>query len=209
MLSEVTSSLAIAGLQSGTICARRAAEIGSGEATTRASMILRCSKDSVDMDIAFQKKLGTWFFGGEGLILQRYWGEGTVFIHACGDMVEMTLEPGQSIKVDTGNAVAWEASVSYDIQKAGNIKTMVFGGEGLFLTRLTGPGKVILQSMTIANLAGAIIPFIGIGIFAGSVSKLARVTYRQRFLIRAISGLILIGYALYLIVFYLLPKLIK
>ena len=99
-------------------------------------------------------------FGGEGLILQTYWGEGTVFLNACGDMVDMYLEAGQSIKVDTGNAVAWEASVTYDIQKAGNLKTMLFGGEGLFVTRLTGPGKVILQSMTLANLAGAIIPFI-------------------------------------------------
>lgn len=127
-----------------------------------------CAENTVEMDIAFQKKLGTMFFGGEGLILQRYWGEGTVFIHACGDMVEMNLEPGQSIKVDTGNAVAWEASVSYNIEKAGNIKTMFFGGEGLFLTRLTGPGKVILQSMTLSNLAGALIPFFPSGGSSGS-----------------------------------------
>ncbi|MCK4614472.1 MAG: TIGR00266 family protein [Thermoplasmata archaeon] len=126
------------------------------------------AENSVEMDIAFQKKLGSMFFGGEGLILQRYWGEGTVFIHACGDMVEMNLEAGQAIKVDTGNAVAWEASVSYDIQKAGGIKTMLFGGEGLFLTRLTGPGKVILQSMTLANLAGAIVPFLPSGGTSGS-----------------------------------------
>jgi len=126
------------------------------------------AENTVDMDITFQKKLGTMFFGGEGLILQRYKGEGTVFIHACGDMVEMDLQQGQSIKVDTGNAVAWEASVTYDIQKAGNIKTMFFGGEGLFLTRLTGPGKVILQSMTVANLAGALIPFLPSGGTSGS-----------------------------------------
>jgi uncharacterized protein (TIGR00266 family) len=126
------------------------------------------AENSVEMDIAFQKKLGSMFFGGEGLILQKYWGEGTVFIHACGDMVEMDLQPGQSIKVDTGNAVAWDASVTYDIQKAGNIKTMFFGGEGLFLTRLTGPGKVILQSLTVANLAGALIPFLPSGGTSGS-----------------------------------------
>jgi uncharacterized protein (TIGR00266 family) len=119
-----------------------------------------CAENSVEMDIAFQKKLGSMVFGGEGLILQKYWGEGTVFVNACGDIVDMYLQPGQSIKVDTGNAVAWEASVTYDIQKAGNLKTMIFGGEGLFVTRLTGPGRVYLQSMTLSNLAGAIIPFI-------------------------------------------------
>ncbi len=72
----------------------------------------------------------------------------------------MTLEPGQSILVDTGNAVAWDSSVTYAIEKAGNVKTMFFGGEGIFLTRLTGPGYVIIQSMTLSNLAGALLPFM-------------------------------------------------
>jgi len=114
----------------------------------------------VDLDIAFQRRLGSAFFGGEGFILQRLSGNGTVFIHACGDFVEMDLHPGQSLKVDTGCVVGWDSTVSYDIRRAGNIKTAFFGGEGLFLTHLQGPGKVILQSMTLHNLARALVPFL-------------------------------------------------
>jgi uncharacterized protein (AIM24 family) len=87
-------------------------------------------------------------------------GSGTAFIHACGDFVEMDLQPGQVIKVDTGNVVGWDSSVKYDIQRVKGIKTMFFGGEGLFLTSLTGPGKIILQSMTLHNLATALSPFM-------------------------------------------------
>jgi uncharacterized protein (TIGR00266 family) len=119
-----------------------------------------CAEDGVELDIAFQKRLGAAFFGGEGFILQKLYGKGTAFIHACGDFIEMTLAPGQKIKVDTGSVVGWDASVTYDIQVAGGIKTSLFGGEGLFLTTLTGPGKIILQSMTLANLANALRPFL-------------------------------------------------
>ncbi len=126
------------------------------------------AENAVEMDITLQKRFGSMLFGGEGLILERFWGEGVVFIHACGDLVEMDLQPGQIIKVDTGNAVAWEASVGYDISQAGGVKTMLFGGEGLFVTTLTGPGKVILQSMTAANLASALIPFLPTGGTSGT-----------------------------------------
>jgi uncharacterized protein (TIGR00266 family) len=119
-----------------------------------------CAENSIEMDMAFQKKLGAGFFGGEGFIIQRLTGSGTAFIHACGDFVEMDLQPGQVIKVDTGNVVGWDSSVQYDIQRVKGIKTMFFGGEGLFLTSLTGPGKIILQSMTLHNLATAISPFL-------------------------------------------------
>jgi uncharacterized protein (AIM24 family) len=119
-----------------------------------------CAENGVEMDIAFQKRLGAAFFGGEGFIIQRLYGNGTAFIHACGDFIEMDLQPGQTIKVDTGSVVGWDSSVAYDIQSAGGIKTSLFGGEGLFLTTLTGPGKIILQSMTLANLAGALRPFL-------------------------------------------------
>jgi uncharacterized protein (TIGR00266 family) len=118
------------------------------------------AENSVGMDMAFQKKLGAGFFGGEGFILQKVWGEGTVFIHACGDFVEMKLKPGEIIKVDTGSVVGWEASVQFDIQRSGDLKTSLFGGEGIFLTQLTGPGKIILQSMTLLNLANALTPFM-------------------------------------------------
>jgi uncharacterized protein (TIGR00266 family) len=119
-----------------------------------------CAEYSIDLDIAFQQRLGAGFFGGEGFIIQRLFGQGLVFIHACGDFIEMDLRPGQVLKVDTGCVVGWEPSVAYDIQRVGGIKTVFFGGEGLFLTTLTGPGKVLLQSMTLHNLAMALSPFM-------------------------------------------------
>ena len=122
-----------------------------------------CSENGVDMDIAFTKKLGAGFFGGEGFILQKYSGQGTVFIHACGDFIVKDLEPGETLKVDTGSLVGFESSVQYDITRAGGIKTSLFGGEGLFLTTLTGPGKVIIQSLSITNLAAALAPHMSIG----------------------------------------------
>lgn len=119
-----------------------------------------CAESNVSLDIAFQRKLGTIFFGGEGFILQKLSGEGTAFIHGSGDFIEMDLQPGQTVRVSTGNVVAWEGSVAYDIQSVGSIKTALFGGEGLFVTTLTGPGKIILQSLTLPKLAGAIVPFL-------------------------------------------------
>ena len=122
-----------------------------------------CSENGVDMDIAFTKKLGAGLFGGEGFILQKYSGQGTVFIHACGDFIVKDLQPGETLKVDTGSLVGFESSVQYDITRAGGIKTSLFGGEGLFLTTLTGPGKVIIQSLSISNLAAALAPHLPIG----------------------------------------------
>ncbi|HDS58682.1 MAG TPA: TIGR00266 family protein [Thermoplasmatales archaeon] len=119
-----------------------------------------CAEDAVDLSMAFQKRLGSIFFGGEGFILERLSGRGTAFVHACGDFIEMDLGQGERIKVDTGSVVGWEASVDYDIERVKGIKTMLFGGEGLFLTTLTGPGKVIIQSMTLHNLAMALYPFM-------------------------------------------------
>lgn len=119
-----------------------------------------CAEDGVEISVAFQKKLGAIFFGGEGFILERLTGNGYVFIHACGDFVEIDLKEGEKIKVDTGSVVGWEATVDYDIQRVKGIKTIFFGGEGLFLTTLTGPGKVLLQSMTLHNLAMALAPFL-------------------------------------------------
>ncbi|HRR66957.1 MAG TPA: TIGR00266 family protein [Methanomassiliicoccales archaeon] len=114
---------------------------------------------SVALDIAFQRKFGAALFGGEGLILQKVYGEGTAFISGAGDFIEYNLLPGQSLKVSTANVAAWEASVSYDIQSLG-VKTALFGGEGLFVTTLTGPGKVVVQSMTMSKLANSILPYL-------------------------------------------------
>ena len=119
-----------------------------------------CAEDSVDMSIAFQRRLGAAFFGGEGFILEKLAGQGTAFIHACGDFIEFDLKEEQVLKVDTGSVVGWDHTVTYDIERVKGIKTMFFGGEGLFLTTLRGPGRVILQSMSLSNLATALAPFL-------------------------------------------------
>ncbi len=118
------------------------------------------AEDAVDMSIAFQRRLGSAFFGGEGFILEKLTGTGTVFVHACGDFVEFDLKDNQVLKVDTGSVVGWDSTVSYDIERVKGIKTMFFGGEGLFLTTLKGPGHVMIQSMDLGNLASALRPFL-------------------------------------------------
>jgi uncharacterized protein (TIGR00266 family) len=111
-----------------------------------------CAQSTVQLNIAFTKKLGAGFLGGEGFILEKLTGPGVAFIHAGGDHIEFTLKPGEMLQVDTGCIVAFEESVAYDIQFVGGIKRAIFGGEGLFLATLTGPGKIIIQSMTIEKL---------------------------------------------------------
>jgi uncharacterized protein (TIGR00266 family) len=111
-----------------------------------------CAQDSVEVNIEFVKKIGVGFFAGEGFILERVTGPGTAFIHGGGDFVEFELKAGEMLQVDTGCVVGFDASVSYDVQLAGGIKTMLFGGEGLFLATLTGPGRVIVQSMTLEKM---------------------------------------------------------
>ncbi|MBN1259085.1 MAG: TIGR00266 family protein [Anaerolineae bacterium] len=126
---------------------------------------LICQKDSflaaalgTELSIAFNKKLGAGLFGGEGFILQRLRGDGMVFIHAGGTIVEKRLH-GEKIMVDTGCIVAFESTINYDIQRAGNLKSMVFGGEGLFLATLQGQGRVWLQSLPFSRLADRILQF--------------------------------------------------
>ena len=116
------------------------------------------AESSVQFGIAFTRRLGAGFFGGEGFILEQLTGPGIAFIHAGGDFVEFDLAAGESIQVETGCIVAFDASVDYDIQLAGGIKTAVFGGEGLFLATLTGPGRVIVQSMTLHKLRRELAP---------------------------------------------------
>lgn len=118
------------------------------------------SEITVNLDMALQKRLGSMMFGGEGLILQRISGTGRAFIHACGDLNVVDLAPGEQYKVSTANAVAWEDTVSYDISAVGGIKTALFSGEGLFVTTLTGPGKIVIQSMTLGDLAESLIPYL-------------------------------------------------
>jgi len=111
-----------------------------------------CATPGVELTIAFQKNIGAGLFGGEGFILEKFQGEGTVFIHAGGDFVHFDLVPGEEIEVDTGCIVGFAESVSYNIKFVGGFKTAIFGGEGLFLATLRGPGRVILQTMTLSKL---------------------------------------------------------
>ncbi len=115
-----------------------------------------CAARGISLDIAFQKRIGVGLFGGEGFIMQRLRGDGLVFIHAGGTIIEKQLSPGETIKLDTGCLVAMEPSVDYDVRFVGSIKTALFGGEGLFFATLTGPGHVWLQSLPLSRLADRI-----------------------------------------------------
>ena len=116
-----------------------------------------CAENSVDVQMKFNKKISTGLFGGEGFILQQAQGNGQIFLEIDGDLIEKELEPGEVLKVDTGNVVAFEPRVSYEIETVKGLGNIVLGGEGLFLTRLVGPGKVILQSQNFNEFAGRII----------------------------------------------------
>jgi uncharacterized protein (TIGR00266 family) len=115
-----------------------------------------CAARGVSLGIAFQKKLGAGFFGGEGFILQKLEGDGMAFIHAGGTVVQMHLEPQQRLRVDTGCLVGLEPSVDYDIQLVGGVKSALFGGEGLFFATLTGPGAVYLQTLPFSRVANRV-----------------------------------------------------
>ena len=115
-----------------------------------------CAAHGTQIGIAFQRRLGTGFFGGEGFILQRLNGDGMTFMHACGTIVERNLQ-NETLRVDTGCLVAFEPGVDYDIERAGNLKSMFFGGEGLFLATLRGTGRVWLQSLPFSRLADRIL----------------------------------------------------
>ncbi len=115
-----------------------------------------CAAKGVAVGIAFQRKLGAGFFGGEGFIMQKLEGDGMAFLHAGGTILKRELQAGESLRVDTGCLVALTPSVNYDIQYVGKIKTALFGGEGLFFATLSGPGTVWLQSLPLSRLASRI-----------------------------------------------------
>jgi uncharacterized protein (TIGR00266 family) len=139
----------------GKIVAIHLAEIG-GELVAQKDSFLAAAK-GVALSIAFQRKLGVGLFGGEGFIMQRLQGDGWAFVHAGGTLHERILAPGEVIRVDTGCIVAFQPSVSYDVQYVGKIKSALFGGEGLFFATLQGPGRVWLQSLPLSRLANRII----------------------------------------------------
>ena len=121
------------------------------------------SEDSVQLSIFFQKKLGAGFFGGEGFIMQKVSGNGLVFAEFDGHIVEYQLQPGQQMVVDTGYLAAMSASCQIDVVTVPGVKNMLFGGEGVFNTIVTGPGNIWLQTMPLSNVAGVLRPYFPSG----------------------------------------------
>lgn len=117
------------------------------------------AEESVDVDIYFKKRLGAGLFGGEGFILQKFSGNGMVFLEIDGEVIEKDLQPGEKILLDPGHIAAMEETVDFDVEMVKGVKNILFG-EGLFFSKLTGPGKVWIQTMPITKLAAALIPFL-------------------------------------------------
>jgi uncharacterized protein (AIM24 family) len=115
-----------------------------------------CAARGVSLGIAFQRKLSVGFFGGEGFIMQKLEGDGLAFVHAGGTLLERELKPGETLMIDTGCIVAYTLGIDFEIQYVGKIKTALFGGEGLFFARVTGPGHVWLQSLPFSRLASRV-----------------------------------------------------
>jgi uncharacterized protein (TIGR00266 family) len=146
----------------GRIIPIRLAEIG-GELIAQKDSFLAAAK-GVSIGIAFQKRIGVGFFGGEGFIMQRLQGDGWAFVHAGGMLVERTLASGELLRLDTGCLVALQPTVDYNIEYVGGIKSAIFGGEGLFFATLRGPGRVWLQSLPLSRLARRIVAAVpGLG----------------------------------------------
>ncbi|MFT4196726.1 MAG: TIGR00266 family protein [Pseudoxanthomonas sp.] len=146
------AKVAFAAPYPGTVLALKLSELGGR---------LICQKDSflagargVSLGIAFQRKILTGLFGGEGFIMQKLEGDGWVFVHAGGTLVERELAAGERVDVDTGCVVAYTSTVDFDVRRVAGLKSMLFGGEGVFLATLTGPGRVWLQSLPFSRLAG-------------------------------------------------------
>ncbi|MBW0016473.1 MAG: AIM24 family protein [Mycobacterium sp.] len=119
-----------------------------------------CGVGDVQLSIAFQRKLGAGIFGGAGFVLQHLSGNGQAWIELSGETVAYTLGPGQTLRVHPGHVGMFDASVTFDITRVPGIKNMLFGGDGLFLATLTGPGRIWLQTLTVSNLAHAITPYL-------------------------------------------------
>jgi len=152
--SQVKRKAAFAAPYPGKIVALHLRELG-GELLAQKDSFLVAAK-GVSIGIAFTRRFGAGLFGGEGFILEKLTGDGWCFVHAGGTLEERTLGPGEMLRVDTGCIVAMQPTVDYDIQLAGGVKTVLFGGEGLFLATLRGPGKVWLQSLPFSRLASRI-----------------------------------------------------
>lgn len=141
----------------------RAVEITPDRPIIAQKSAFLASESGVELSVFFQKKFGAGLFGGEGFIMQRLSGRGIAFLEVDGYAVEYNLAPGQSIVVDTGNLCMVDATCSIDVQTVKGVKNVLFGGEGLFNTVVTGPGKVTLQTMPVSGMAAALQPFFNTG----------------------------------------------
>ena len=131
-------------------------DLAQGQSIVAQKSAFLCSEKTVNLSMHFQKKFGAGLFGGEGFIMQKIDGPGKVFLEIDGDIVEKTLAPGEVLKVDNGYVAAMESTVQMNIETVKGMKNIFLGGEGLFLTTLTGPGKVYLQTMPVSNLVGMV-----------------------------------------------------
>ena len=138
-------------------------EISAGHEFILQKSAFLASEIGVELSTHFNKKLGAGFFGGEGFIMQKVSGNGLVFAEVDGELMEYNLGAGEQMIVDTGYVLGFEGSVKLDIQQIKGLKNIALGGEGLFNTVLTGPGKIWLQTMPISAVAGAVAPFIPSG----------------------------------------------
>ena len=120
-----------------------------------------CAAKGVSVGIFFQRKIMTGLFGGEGFIMQKLEGDGMAFVHVGGAVIERVLGPGEELHIDTGCVAAMTAGIDFDVERAGSVKSMIFGGEGVFFARLRGPGTVWIQSLPFSRLAGRIIANAG------------------------------------------------
>ena len=140
----------------------KAFEIGPGREMIFQKRAFLASTGGVELSVHIHKKMGSGLFGGEGFFMQKLSGQGIAFAEFDGHVVEYDLKPGQKIVVDTGNVAAVEPTVQIDIQTVPGVKNMLFGGEGIFNTVLTGPGHVWLQTMPIQDVANALLPYMPI-----------------------------------------------
>jgi uncharacterized protein (TIGR00266 family) len=135
-------------------------QLGPGESRICQKDAFMVAESSVALEIHFRRKLGAGLFGGEGFVLQKLTGPGTAWVEISGEVRQYSLQPGQMMKVDPGHIAMYEPSVSYDITRVHGVKNILFGGEGLFLATLSGPGRVWLQSLPLSNLASKIAQYI-------------------------------------------------
>lgn len=135
-------------------------ELAAGQSRICQKDAFMVAEESVALEVHFRRKLGTGLFGGEGFILQKLTGPGIAWVEIAGELRSYSLKPGQTMKVDPGHIAMYEPTVDYDINRVKGVRNILFGGEGLFLATLTGPGRVWLQSLPLANLASKIAQYI-------------------------------------------------